>query len=440
MWVYIWNKLPTEYQEVEWIWRNGNNYIDTWWIPKISTNFEVQIWYKISTSWQRYWIISNYNDTSWCLSVEVNNGSSVTNNKVRLFYRASSDYNLYSSNTMNASSFNDIKITSNWSWTLGIDLNWTSTTWTTSWSYANASAYLFIDRQLRWTTFSNNSFISYCKIYENWTLVRNFIPCYRKSDSVIGLYDLVNNQFYTNSWTGTFSKWSDVNNYYEKLMKNAYIGEYRVPWSNTYIYYPLTSDLKDVMWNWNTWTMHWTCTFSSTTGIYVTGESWNYVTWLSVGINNRSVFTLNVWIKPNAYAYFNNVRCLLWNDAGWYDWFSLKLEWRWPSQWFYPALASGSSQMFSNSSVTAWWSWKNVCITRDSSGNYKYYINWTVSQTWSGGVPNNYSELWLWYSNSYGTSRWATLNIKDYIVETVTRTSEQVAWYYNQTKSQYWIS
>lgn len=211
------------------------------------------------------------------------------------------------------------------------------------------------------------------------------------------------------------------------------------PWANTYIYYPLTSDLKDVMWNWNTWTMHWTCTFSSATGIYVTGESWNYVTWLSIGINNRSVFTLNVWIKPNAYAYFNNVRCLLWNDARWNDWFSLKLEWRWPSQWFYPALASGSSQMFSNSSVTAWWSWKNVCITRDSSGNYKYYINWTVSQTWSGGVPNNYSELWLWYSNSYGTSRWATLNIKDYIVETVARNATEVSDYYNLTKSNYWL-
>lgn len=42
-------------------------------------------------------------------------------------------------------------------------------------------------------------------------LVRNFVPCYRKSDNVIWLYDLVDNQFYTNSWTWTFTKWPDVN-------------------------------------------------------------------------------------------------------------------------------------------------------------------------------------------------------------------------------------
>lgn len=42
------------------------------------------------------------------------------------------------------------------------------------------------------------------KIYESGTLVRNFIPSYRVSDDVVGLYDLVNNVFYTNSGTGTF--------------------------------------------------------------------------------------------------------------------------------------------------------------------------------------------------------------------------------------------
>ena len=34
----------------------------------------------------------------------------------------------------------------------------------------------------------------------------NFIPCMRKSDDVIGLYDIVNNVFYTNSGTGEFVK------------------------------------------------------------------------------------------------------------------------------------------------------------------------------------------------------------------------------------------
>ena len=42
------------------------------------------------------------------------------------------------------------------------------------------------------------------------TLVRNFVPCYRKLDGVIGLYDLVNNSFYTNQGTGTFLKGADI--------------------------------------------------------------------------------------------------------------------------------------------------------------------------------------------------------------------------------------
>ena len=46
--------------------------------------------------------------------------------------------------------------------------------------------------------------IYYIKIYETNTLKRNYIPCYRKSDGVAGLYETVEKKFYTNSGTGTF--------------------------------------------------------------------------------------------------------------------------------------------------------------------------------------------------------------------------------------------
>ena len=47
-------------------------------------------------------------------------------------------------------------------------------------------------------------------LYDDSVAVRNFIPCYRKSDNEIGLYDTVNDVFYTNAGTGTFLKGSDV--------------------------------------------------------------------------------------------------------------------------------------------------------------------------------------------------------------------------------------
>ena len=49
------------------------------------------------------------------------------------------------------------------------------------------------------------------KIYNDDVLERNFIPCYRKSDHEIGMYDTVTQTFYTNSGSGTFTKGNDVN-------------------------------------------------------------------------------------------------------------------------------------------------------------------------------------------------------------------------------------
>jgi hypothetical protein len=47
-------------------------------------------------------------------------------------------------------------------------------------------------------------------MYENNVKIREFIPCYRKSDTEIGLYDLVEKIFYTNDGSGTFVKGADV--------------------------------------------------------------------------------------------------------------------------------------------------------------------------------------------------------------------------------------
>ena len=43
-----------------------------------------------------------------------------------------------------------------------------------------------------------------CKIYDNGTLVRDFVPC-KNASGTVGLYDVVNNVFYTNAGTGTFT-------------------------------------------------------------------------------------------------------------------------------------------------------------------------------------------------------------------------------------------
>ena len=99
-------------------------------------------------------------------------------------------------------------------------------TFTLSWTADGSTAVCGAETITRTRTAQNTGqfafFSDYEKLYgakcrmfranvkQNGSLIRDLIPCYRKSDSVIGMYDIVNDTFYTNSGTGTFTKGSDV--------------------------------------------------------------------------------------------------------------------------------------------------------------------------------------------------------------------------------------
>lgn len=44
-----------------------------------------------------------------------------------------------------------------------------------------------------------------CKIYDDYTLVRDFVPAIRTSDNKVGFYDFANSKFYTNNGSGDFT-------------------------------------------------------------------------------------------------------------------------------------------------------------------------------------------------------------------------------------------
>lgn len=57
---------------------------------------------------------------------------------------------------------------------------------------------------------SDNSKIWYVKLWDdNNVLIHYFIPCYRRSDNKPGMYDLVNDVFYTNAGSGDFT-WGEI--------------------------------------------------------------------------------------------------------------------------------------------------------------------------------------------------------------------------------------
>lgn len=60
-----------------------------------------------------------------------------------------------------------------------------------------------------WSSVTKGKIKSYTQKRSGQEII-NLVPCYRKSDGEIGMYDLVSKTFYTNQGTGTFTKGEDV--------------------------------------------------------------------------------------------------------------------------------------------------------------------------------------------------------------------------------------
>ena len=67
----------------------------------------------------------------------------------------------------------------------------------------------------------NSSKIVDCKIFSGEVLVRNFIPC-KNSSGVIGLYDVIENQFYQNAGTGSFMAGAEVKGSHKTLIDGTW--------------------------------------------------------------------------------------------------------------------------------------------------------------------------------------------------------------------------
>ena len=77
---------------------------------------------------------------------------------------------------------------------------------------SNTSMYIFGTNYTITSTWASNWRLYYCKITNNNnnTVLREFIPCYRKSDNAIGMYDIANYKFYANAGSDSFIKGTDV--------------------------------------------------------------------------------------------------------------------------------------------------------------------------------------------------------------------------------------
>lgn len=197
-------RLPNEYQEVEYIESTGTQYIDTGVTPTNKTNIKLDIDFISGESDKWIPLIAERTKTSassgWIamFGIWINSGTK----EIALNYVTTDTSAIAGTNGDGRHSY------SNSENKFYLDNTLISTLSTSSFTSA-LNLYVFALNEL--LIGSTNIETRNCtaklyelKIYDDSTLIRDFVPCYRKSNNEVGLYDLVNNVFYTNAGTGVF--------------------------------------------------------------------------------------------------------------------------------------------------------------------------------------------------------------------------------------------
>lgn len=175
--------LPSEYTQVEYIESNGTQYIDTGYQITSTTDIEIKA--------------RSGGSATQVFGIEANNiGYILTAGHWRIFstsgYRNVNYLDIHEFKTVGSKVY--LK-----DGTLVVDCEATPV------NIPNYNLYLFARNVSGTINYGTNAKIYYFRIYNNNVLVRDFIPCYRNSDNEIGMYDLVNDVFYTNQGTGSFT-------------------------------------------------------------------------------------------------------------------------------------------------------------------------------------------------------------------------------------------
>lgn len=173
--------LPDGYTQLEHIESTGTQYIDTGVVPS-EVGYKAEVSFRATSvpSSGESWILAAYQSSSANWRCGFSNGSFHTSGGF--------SYSQTSSTTADTVAESENSMT------------------------PALSLYLFCQHESSGAVHTGNSKykLYYCNISKNGMAVRKFIPAKRNSDSVIGLYDLVNDVFYTNSGTGVFTAGAEV--------------------------------------------------------------------------------------------------------------------------------------------------------------------------------------------------------------------------------------
>lgn len=410
-----WPRLPEAYQEVEYIESSGTQWIDTWIIPNSNTKIQTKLsctnnsWY--CSVWYYAW--SDTQDRRLFLSAETKWAVDIpwwswSWNRINWW--------VWTYWTVEEIEFGNFYIKNLVSWQTYTWMAWTFT-WTST---------IKLNRD-EWLNLNDSNVFYYVKIRDWNTLVRDLVPCYRKADGLIWMYDLVNDQFYTNAWTWTFTKWPNV--YYDRNWQ---------PWENTVLYMPLNWDLQDYSWSNNHWTWNWTSEYKAVDGkkyAYFNENSCIDLTSYPIWTWNPAAFTNSCVVKLNSswqatMHYFgqdaNNSRSKL--ITFYSDWRILQDRY-WSSYDIYIWNTIPSSLYWTRVHIVYVYDW-NWWHTVYLNGELYWTWNWTLNVVWWYNKrvwsPNSSDSAWYW--------------LAEFIIENWMWTAEDVTDYFTRVKTLYNIS
>lgn len=199
-------RLPKEYQEVEWIANSGTQYLVTRSFDSI-TRVDGDVEFTVAQRGDQMifgayqtnatWYAQYYDGRSWYGSISYsryrnvgNCGLPYYNNVVGVRFK----FILTDESLRVITSTSDVSTPPNE--TVGTPIN---------------PIYIFARNKNNAPEYKNNGLKVYSfKMFDGNNLAQELVPCYRKSDGEIGMYDTVSKTFYTNAGTGTFLKGADV--------------------------------------------------------------------------------------------------------------------------------------------------------------------------------------------------------------------------------------
>ena len=176
--------LPSGYKRLEYIQSTGTQYIDTGIVPKNNTRVDADCDITYGTGW--IMILGSYDPNKY-FSWWANEA------KIYAYYGSQNK-------SGNGATGKQTMIANGSKWSASAN----SFVFSYESFIAPSTMYLFSVHN-GGSSYANASMKLYaCQIYDDGTLVRDFVPCINASGEV-GLYDLVGQQFYGNAGTGTFT-------------------------------------------------------------------------------------------------------------------------------------------------------------------------------------------------------------------------------------------